>query len=83
MKPESSVLFPWPKSPPTASTDLQIVELVIGHPVERFLGLNNSGVRGLDVAHGRHDHGAVVGRHQVLTLPGTDAAMALLHLVGL
>ena len=83
MKPDSSVLFPWPKPPPTASTDLKIVELVIGHPVERFLGLNNSGVRRLDVAHGRHDHGAVVGRHQVLTLPRTDAAMALLHLVGL
>ena len=64
------------------SADLQVVKLVISHPVKRFLGLHNPGVWWLDVAQGGHHHRAVVRGDHILTLTWAYVAMAFLHLNG-
>lgn len=65
---------------PDPCDHLKIVELVVCHPVEGFLGLHDARVWGLDVAQGGHDDGAVVGGDQELTLPVTNVALTLLNL---
>lgn len=60
--------------------DLEIVELVVMHPVERLLHLDNLAVRGLGEAKFCHDDGAVVRRDQEFSFAWSYVTQGILNL---